>query len=369
MRVVVVGGGVLGTMHSWFALRRGHQVVQIEREGAARGASVRNFGLIWVSGRAEGHELATALRSRQLWEELAGEVPAVGFRPAGSLTVARTDAELAVAADAMTLPSADVRDFELLDPAGLRRVNPALGGELMGGLWCRRDAAVEPRGAQSAIRERMLAKPGYQWLPGREVRQVEPQLVLDDHGEAHRGDLVIVCTGAWFGGLIRELAPDLPLRRVRLQMMQTEPLDQALTTAVADGDSFRYYPAFRTETLDADQPQTPVAAEHHMQLLMVQRNDGGLTIGDTHAYDEPFDFDVDEDPYRHLVSVAEALLGRPVPAVSRRWAGVYAQTLDRSLIVHRSQVRPGVWLVTGPGGRGMTCSPAIAEATLEEAGF
>jgi FAD dependent oxidoreductase TIGR03364 len=269
----------------------------------------------------------------------------------------------------MTLPSADVRDFELLDPAGLRRVNPALGGELMGGLWCRRDAAVEPRGAQSAIRERMLAKPGYQWLPGREVRQVEPQLVLDDHGEAHRGDLVIVCTGAWFGGLIRELAPDLPLRRVRLQMMQTEPLDQALTTAVADGDSFRYYPAFRTETLDADQPQTPVAAEHHMQLLMVQRNDGGLTIGDTHAYDEPFDFDVDEDPYRHLVSVAEALLGRPVPAVSRRWAGVYAQTLDRSLIVHRSQVRPGVWLVTGPGGRGMTCSPAIAEATLEEAGF
>ena len=24
-----------------------------------------------------------------------------------------------------------------------------------------------------------------------------------------------------------------------------------------------------------------------------------------------------------------------------------------------------MWLVTGPGGRGMTCSPAIAEATFE----
>jgi glycine/D-amino acid oxidase-like deaminating enzyme len=50
MRVVVVGGGVLGTMHAWQALVRGHVVTQIEREADARGASVRNFGLIWVSG-------------------------------------------------------------------------------------------------------------------------------------------------------------------------------------------------------------------------------------------------------------------------------------------------------------------------------
>jgi glycine/D-amino acid oxidase-like deaminating enzyme len=33
-------------------------------------------------------------------------------------------------------------------------------------------------------------------------------------------------------------------------------------------------------------------------------------------------------------------------------------------LYHRSQVAPGVVLVTGPGGRGMTCSPAIAEETF-----
>jgi glycine/D-amino acid oxidase-like deaminating enzyme len=37
--------------------------------------------------------------------------------------------------------------------------------------------------------------------------------------------------------------------------------------------------------------------------------------------------------------------------------------------VHRQQVRDGVWLVTGPGGRGMTCSPAIAETTANELGW
>ncbi len=51
MSVVVVGGGVLGFMHALEARRRGHPVTHLEREPGPRGASVRNFGLIWVSGR------------------------------------------------------------------------------------------------------------------------------------------------------------------------------------------------------------------------------------------------------------------------------------------------------------------------------
>jgi glycine/D-amino acid oxidase-like deaminating enzyme len=103
-----------------------------------------------------------------------------------------------------------------------------------------------------------------------------------------------------------------------------------------------------------------------MQLLMVQRADGGLTIGDTHAYDEPFDFDLAEQPYDHLRGVVSGLLGHAAPVISRRWAGVYAQTVNQTWLVHRVQVSDGVWLVTGPGGRGMTCAPAIAEQSLDE---
>src|SRR5262249_43631871 len=153
------------------------------------------------------------------------------------------------------------------------------------------------------------------------------------------------------------------IRRCRLQMMQTAPLGEELTTSIADGDSFRYYPAYRDADLASLGPQAPVAAEHRMQLLMVQRAHGGLTLGGTHAYDEPFDFAVDERPYRHLQDVAEAILGRPLPAVVRRWAGVYCETTDGS-IYHRGEVAAGVVAVTAPGGRGMTCSPAIAEDTF-----
>ncbi|WKX20796.1 FAD-dependent oxidoreductase [Streptomyces sp. HUAS CX7] len=355
-------------------MNRGHEVVQIERETEARGASLRNFGQIWVSGRAGGQELETALRARELWEEIGARVPALGFRPNGSLTPLRGDLERAVAETAAARPDAAARGYKLLTPGEARALNPALRGEFDAALYCERDAAVEPRTAQLALRAELRKSPRYTFLPGREVRDVVGEhAVRDDHGDTHTGDAVVLATGAWLGGLVRELAgPDLPVRRVRLQMMQTDPLGEPLTTSVADADSFRYYPAYASPALDelnARQPQPATAAEHAMQLLMVQRADGGLTIGDTHEYEHPFAFDTVEDPYEHLTGVVESLLGRPLPPVRRRWAGVYAQCTDPRRVVHRQRVREGVWLVTGPGGRGMTCSPAIAETTANELGW
>ena len=367
-RVVVVGGGVLGTMHAYAASRRGFRVVHLEREAGPRGASVRNFGLVWVSGRAAGPELALAQRARDLWARIGAEVPGAGFRPRGSLTVARTAAELAVCEHAARSAEAAARGFELLGADGVRKANPALRGELLGGLLCHRDGSVEPGQVLGAIRAHLSADPGYTYLPNRQAVELGPSSVRDHTGAWHTGDLVVQATGAALTGVGGDRLSAAPIRRCRLQMMQTAPLGGELTTAVADGDSFRYYPAYRDAGLDELGPQRPLAAEHRMQLLMVQRADGGLTIGDTHAYDEPFDFAVEEPPYDHLREVAEALLGRPLPRVMRRWAGVYSETTDGALY-HRSSLGPGVIAVTAPGGRGMTCSPAIAEETFELEGF
>jgi glycine/D-amino acid oxidase-like deaminating enzyme len=202
--------------------------------------------------------------------------------------------------------------------------------------------------------------------------------VRDQRGTWHRGDLVVLCTGANYTGVagphltaagaLATAAADgtapAGLRRVRLQMLQTLPFGPRLTTALADGDSLRYYPAYDVPARLALPPQEAAAAASRAQLLLVQRLDGSLTIGDTHEYDEPFGFDVDEAAYDHLLARASALLGAPLPRVQRRWAGVYSEVAGTTALYHRSGVAPGVVLVTGPGGRGMTCSPAIAEETF-----
>jgi len=365
-RIIVIGAGVLGTMHALSAIERGYDVVHLEREEDARGASVRNFGLVWVSGRAPGVELELALAARARWEAIAQRCPGIGFRANGSLTLAANDAELALMAQACERADASARGFALLDADEVRAVNPALAGEFAGGLHCTRDAGVEPRLVPHALRRFMEATGRYRFVPGADVVGVRTSRVTTSTGAVFEGDRIFVCTGAAHQGLGADVLADAPVRRVRLQMFETEPFAPHLTTSLADGDSLRYYPAFDLPGRTGLGLQDPIAEAHHMQLLCQQRLDGSLTIGDTHDYDEPFAFDLDEAPTTYLVGVTERFLGQKIPPIARRWAGVYSQiefTVEGPVYLRRS-LDDGVELVTGPGGRGMTLSPAIAEESF-----
>ncbi len=368
-RVVVVGGGVLGTMHALEAVDRGHEVVQLERDAEPRSASVRNFGLVWVSGRAPGEELAAALDARRRWQALAERVPGVGFRPDGSLTIARHPAEVAVLEEVATRADAAERDLRLLDEAGARARNPAVRGPLLAALWCGLDAVVEPRAVLPAVRTELAASGRYRFVPGTPVVDVAGRggsvTATDEQGRRHHGDAVVVCPGAELDGPLAPLLTGAPLRRCRLQMLETAPHPERLTTALADGDSLRYYPAFRTAALAGLPEPEPMVTQFRIQLLVAQRAHGGLTIGDTHEYDEPFDFALDERPTAHLLARAAEILGGPLPPVARRWAGVYTLGPEGTLC-WRHRPEPGIVIVTGLAGRGMTLSPTVAAATLDE---
>ncbi len=372
-RVVIVGGGALGTMHALEACQRGWEVLHLEADAGPRRASVRNFGLLWVSGRAGGPELDLAIRARQLWEAIADHSPGIGFRPDGSLTVATTDAELELMAQAAARPDAQPRQFELLEASGVRHINPAIKGDLVGGLWCRADAVVEPGSVLGALRSTLEATGRYRWLPGRQAVDVQTNgnggvTVVDHTGQDHQASLALLCIGdrlSGLGGRVGAALADAPLRRCRLQMMQTAPTTERIATAVADADSMRYYPAFDLPGRDSLPTPSPETTRWGLQLLLVQRAGGGITIGDTHVYQEPFDFAVDQSPYDDLLARAHAILGWELPPVVRRWAGVYSVTTDDSIYFH-DRIDPGVWVVTGTAGRGMTLSPAIAEQTWQE---
>jgi glycine/D-amino acid oxidase-like deaminating enzyme len=219
------------------------------------------------------------------------------------------------------------------------------------------------------MREYLLRNENYIWRNNLDVVDVSSDgskaVVIARNGEIFEGDVVIVCPGADHTSLFKEQFDTAPIRRVRLQMMSTEPLDEVLTTSIADGDSMRYYPGYEVPTLENLPPQHHIASTNHMQLLMVQRADGSLTIGDTHEYAEPFEFKLEEDPYTYLHEVASNLLGKKLPPIAQRWDGVYSQRTDGG-ICDRRQMAHNIISVTGPGGRGNTLAPAIAEETLKE---
>jgi FAD dependent oxidoreductase TIGR03364 len=366
-RVVVVGGGVFGTLHALFALARGASVAHLERDAVPSGATVRNFGLIWVSGRAVGRELDLALRARELWEDIAHDVPGIGFRANGSITLINGVRELEVAQSAMMRADADVRQFELLSPEEIAQRNPALRGDFTSGLFCGRDAAVESRAALGALRAYMENSGRYEYLPGRELVGVVDHAAIDHRGTHYAGDHVVLCLGATLSGFAAELFDDGRLRKVRLHMAETEPFEQILTTSVANGDSFRYYPGFAAFAREFLEDQPSPAADFAIQLLCQQRLHGGLTIGDTHEPEVPGLFETLDRPMDVIEAAARLVIGAAMPRIERRWSGVYHQLVDPAPdeIYLRKQVARGVSAVTGAGGRGMTLAPAIAEESFQ----
>ena len=93
--VAIVGAGILGLAHAFIAAKAGQRVTVFERNPAANGASVRNFGMIWPIGQPAGEMHQMALRSREIWLELLREAN-LPYLPTGSLHAAYREDEAAV---------------------------------------------------------------------------------------------------------------------------------------------------------------------------------------------------------------------------------------------------------------------------------
>lgn len=368
-RVMIVGAGIFGTMHAYFAHAAGHDVTLIERDPEPLSASVRNFGMIAVGGRAPGEELAAALRARELWGQISQDHPTLTFRPSGSIVVATSEVHLDVMSQVANYPDAAERGWQLLDRAQAQEINPGLQGRhVEGGLFCSEDAVVEPETVLTELRETLQYSERFTYFPSTEIddiTQKSSEVVATSHDKRKfLADCAIVVPGADHSTLFPGALSNAPLRRVFLQMARLRDPGVTLTTSIASADSLRFYPGYQGPALEGLEPVRPLVRDMVMQLLLQQRVDGTLTMGDTHVYQEPFPHEMREDCYDLLLDDVESILGVR-PEVHSRWQGIYSQNTTGAVCV-REQVDERIMVVTGPGGRGNTLSPAIAETTIKE---
>jgi len=93
--LIVVGAGIVGLSHAWVAASRGLSVCVIERDAACIGASIRNFGFVTVTGQPAGDTWRRAMRSRDVWAELAPQA-GIAIEHRGLFLVAQRPAAAAV---------------------------------------------------------------------------------------------------------------------------------------------------------------------------------------------------------------------------------------------------------------------------------
>ncbi len=362
--VAIVGAGIVGLAHAYMALRKGLRVVLFEREQFAVGASVRNFGLVWPIGQEPGDGLRRALRSREHWREVAAQA-GIWCNQNGSLHLAYHQDEQSVLEEFVALyRQADYR-CEMISPTSAIKKSPAIRMEgLRAALWSETEMTVYSREAIRQIPRWLEEKYGLVLRFGHVVTEIKLPLVCTPR-EIWKVDRVVVCSGADFETLFPEEYEKVPLTKCKLQMMKAVPRNPVeLGPSLCAGLTLGHYASFSKcsklkAVLDRYDRENPKLHENGIHILVSQNHLGELIIGDSHHYFdtvEPFD---SEAVNQLIIQYMEAFLPLRDYTITERWHGVYPKSAGNLNVILEPE--PGVQIVNGLGGAGMTLSFGLAE--------
>lgn len=362
---IVVGAGILGLAHAYQLARRRRRVAVVEKDAAAVGASVRNFGLLWPIGQPLGPLRRLAQRSLITWLEVlrAAQIP---FDPCGVLFLAHHDDEAQVLREYDRLAAEAGDPVERLSVSQVRKLCPLAQSEgLQAGLFSRRETRIEPVAALPGIARWLNREFAVAFHNGRAATRVElPKLWAGDQTWTTRK--IWICCGADLGILYPDLLRAAGPQVCKLQMLRTRPLgDKArLGPVLAGGSTLRHYPTFAAcptlanlkSRFAADLPELD---RYGIHLLICQNSLGELILGDSHEYAEPPDPEEKSLIEELILSTAKTMLGPPIPEIAARWSGVYVRFPDAPFFL----LRPArdVTIVTGAGGAGMTLAFGLAD--------
>jgi FAD dependent oxidoreductase TIGR03364 len=357
--IAVIGAGIVGLAAARAAAALGHRVVVFEREHRAVGASIRNFGMVWPVGQPAGERLEIALESRRIWQDMAART---GFwhTENGSLCLAYQQDEWALLEEFAATAPAQGYTCALYTPAQVAAICPAarLDG-LIGALWSATEMIVDPREVPGKLTAWLEAQ-GVIFRFGTAVRDVTGR-IIQTPTETWQVGQVYICSGTDLETLFPEVLTQAGIVKVKLQMMRTAPQpDQwRMGPSIYGGLTLQHYGSFAAcaalPALKARiQAASPWFNEWGIHVMMSQNGLGELVIGDSHEYGPTHDPFLREDINQYILDYLHQIGQAPDLRIVERWYGVYAKLPDQAIFIH--EAAPGITLVTGIGGAGMTMS-------------
>src|SRR3954471_15943794 len=350
--VVVVGAGVVGAACAFQLAATGVRVKLLDRSFVASGSSGACEGNVLAWDKELERELPLALRSADLWAELAERLPDdFEYDRKGSLVVAETDEELAASAQrAQTLAGLGVRG-EVLDAGALRREEPYAAHDLPGGVLYPADAQLEPRLATAALVKAAVAKGASLTLErsvDRLLRSRDGRVTaIETSGGRLPAGAVVIAAGVWTPALLETAGLSVPVtpRKGQIVVLERSPV------------------RFRRKLSEAGYVAAVEADHAALQIAMVVEStvSGTALLGSSRQH-VGFDREVD-------LSVAGAIARRaarffPVLRDARAlrvYAGLRPLTPDHIPIIGPFADAPNVCVATGHEGAGIGLAPATGE--------
>jgi glycine oxidase len=202
MRVLVVGGGVIGLACAWELSRDGHQVTLIAPAPGRDGASWVAAGMLAPVTEAHfGESALTSLlvEGARRWPAFAGVLEAateqtIGYDTTGTVTVAMDGSDRASLDDLLAYQHALGLDAQRRSAAECRQLVPSLSPALRGGIEVPGDHQVDNRALLAALLD-ACARAGVSLMPARVTALEDGPVVLLEDGRRIGGDHVVLAVG------------------------------------------------------------------------------------------------------------------------------------------------------------------------------
>jgi len=367
---IVVGAGIVGIATARALAMKGYAVRVFEKNKQAFGASVRNFGMVWPIGQPAGKLYERAVRSRDCWKEIANSSK-LWYDPVGSLHLAYNELEWQVLQELFGDFRKEGRDVAILNRDQVLNVSTiARAKNCLGGLYSREEIIVDPRVALQYLPEYFRETLGIEFNWSKGVNEVSPGVVTVGQDKT-RADLICICSGSDFETLYPAAFEKCPLTKCKLQMMRlTGQESPRIGPALCGGLSLIHYPSFKVS------PSLYLLKRHYeetmaeylkwgIHVMVSQNHPGHLTVGDSHEYGmspDPFDKQLINDLILKYLDQFTSLRN---PRVSEIWNGVYGKFTNDQTELFLSP-EPGVYIINGVGGSGMTMSFGLTEELVRD---
>ncbi len=366
---IVIGAGIVGLATARALSLKGFQVTVIERNQKAVGASIRNFGMVWPIGQPDGLLYKRALRSKEIWKEIADSV-GIWYDEVGSLHLAYHEDEWQVLQELYESFSANGRPVKLMDPEQISKtyqgINPV---NLLGGLFSSTEMIIDPREGIAKVPDYLTEYLDVNFIWNTTITEINGN-ELKSGNHSFKADLIFVCSGPDLETLYPDQFADQPITKCKLQMMRFAPgeKDWRIGTSICGGLSLIHYHSFKAAP-SLQKLKSRYNAEMSDYLdkgihVMVSQNERGeLTVGDTHEYAVTFDpFDqasLNDQVLTYLKNFAVIENWQMIQS----WHGIYPKMTNSAteLILNPA---PNVYILNGLGGNGMTLSFGLAEETI-----
>jgi FAD dependent oxidoreductase TIGR03364 len=364
---IIIGAGIVGLAMARALAIKGYWVKVFDRNPQAVGASVRNFGMLWPIGQPSGTLYNRAMRSREIWKEVAIGAD-IWHEESGSLHLAYNAAEWQVLQELEAIFAKEGRRVSLLNASSVGSDYPVVNAEhLIGSLYSADEMLVDPREALFTLPSYLEEKYEVEFYWNKCVSYISDQSAYIGDAEQHEFDVAVICSGADFETLYPEEYAHLPLTKCKLQMLRTAAMPEGfrLKTAICGGLSLLHYNSFKAApSLPILQKkmaeELPEYLELGIHVMAAQNGRGEITIGDSHAYGlhhDPFD---KLSINKLIMDYLATFLKINPKAIDETWHGIYPKLTngDTEILMMPDE---GVHILNGLGGAGMTLSFGIAE--------